>query len=570
MLVAGFLAVLCVPQITQAKSWSFDRWNVTLDVQADASLVVREEQTFRFEGPFTWITRDLPASKGIWYSDIHVYDGSGSELTGTSAHVTNRQTSASIKVDINQSDTTATYTFAYTVWNAVGYFDTYDELYWNVVSNDRDVPIADATATVRLPTPLRSTSDWRQRLLIGATGSTEESTDFSVIDAQTVRFHAVDIFANDNMTIVAGWPKGVVTETHRSVERSAAAWLLFGGSVAAAILFPLVTLIVLVRRWRRTGRDPKGRKTIVPQYDPPDKTTPAVTGTVVDEKASSKELMATIIDLAVRGYLTIEETRGGLFNKRSYIFHKTPHPRHGESLQPYEQSILDGLFEQGDDVALSDLKNKFYQRVNDITKGIYDASVKVGYFSKSPMQVRINYWVTGGVLVAAGVGLGSLLPSFAVPSDGISAVTTLGLPLGIGVSGVITALFGKAMPSRTPKGVAAKEWAQGFKLYLTTAERYRVRAMTPETFERMLPYAMVFGVEKEWAKSFEGILTQPPSWYGGYNAATFSALAFTSDFSNAMTSTIAQTLSSSPSSNSGFGGGGFGGGGGGGGGSGAG
>jgi uncharacterized membrane protein len=142
-------------------------------------------------------------------------------------------------------------------------------------------------------------------------------------------------------------------------------------------------------------------------------------------------------------------------------------------------------------------------------------------------------------------------------------------------TGFILLIFGIIMPSRTKKGSEARDHILGLKLYMNAAEKDRIAfhnapEKTPERFEKLLPFAMALGVEKAWAKQFEGIYNQNPGWYSGVHPGVFAVGAFTdsmSSFSDSVRSTV--VANASHSSGGGFGGGGFSGGGGGGGGGGS-
>jgi uncharacterized membrane protein len=136
------------------------------------------------------------------------------------------------------------------------------------------------------------------------------------------------------------------------------------------------------------------------------------------------------------------------------------------------------------------------------------------------------------------------------------------------ISAIIVFVFGFLMPARTHKGVLAKEYILGLKEYLMVAEKDRIKfhnapEKNPKQFEKLLPYAMVLGVEKEWAEQFKDIYIQNPSWYNDPSGANFNSLVLLSSL-NSFSSSTNSVLTSVPSSASG-GGSGFGGGGGGGG-----
>lgn len=235
-------------------------------------------------------------------------------------------------------------------------------------------------------------------------------------------------------------------------------------------------------------------------------------------------------------------------------------------LKAHERDLLQAMFADSvESVTLSDLKNKFYKHLPGLCDGLYGMLVSGGFYTGRPDRVRALYTVggviAGGLLAAAS---GTLMTAFGMqPVAGIVA--------GI-LSGVIIVLFGWFMPSRTVRGTRELEKVLGFQEFLSRVESDRLDRMvkTPEMFEKFLPYAMVLGVEANWAKAFEGIYKEPPQWYSGpAGMHTFQPSTFTRNL-GVMSTQAASVMASSPRSSGGSGfsvgssGGGFGGGGGGG------
>ena len=80
---------------------------------------------------------------------------------------------------------------------------------------------------------------------------------------------------------------------------------------------------------------------------------------------------------------------------------------------------------------------------------------------------------------------------------------------------LIVFLFGRHLSAKTVRGARTRVECLGFKEFMTRVDGDRIKRMPPDTFEKFLPYAMAFGVEQHWAKAFQGLLTEPPSWYVG-------------------------------------------------------
>jgi uncharacterized membrane protein len=324
--------------------------------------------------------------------------------------------------------------------------------------------------------------------------------------------------------------------------------------------------------WSAFGRDPKGRGTLVVQYDTPKGMTPAEVGVLFDERADMRDISASIVDLAVRGYLVIQETEKKvlLFKTKDYQLQLVKRDYGKDAaLKPFEKRLLDGLFGgYGDAVLVSQIKAKQTFGVvdlPDISKKLYQGVVADGYFLSNPATVKAA-WMGGGAVALAVFWL--TLKAVLEPSG----TQLLMLFVSGALSAVILAAYAMQMSVKTPKGVEAYEHAVGFREYLERAETYRLQWQEKEgIFETFLPYAMAFGVAQKWAKAFEGMQLRQPDWYRGhawqngvFNAALFNGVI--NDMNGAVMSAMRSAPSQS-SSGSGFSGGhsggGFGGGGGG-------
>jgi hypothetical protein len=223
------------------------------------------------------------------------------------------------------------------------------------------------------------------------------------------------------------------------------------------------------------------------------------------------------------------------------------------------------MFGSVDSVALSHLKNKFYKHLPGLKDDLYGMLVRGGYYTGRPDRVRLLY-IIGGIVVGGVIAAGS-----AIVMAGLGMQPVAGIAAGI-MSGIVIVLFGWFMPSRTVRGTREVEKVIGFQEFLSRVESDRLERMvkTPEMFEKYLPYAMALGVEDSWAKAFEDIYTQPPSWYSGPGGVhAFRPSTLTSNL-GVMSTQAASVMASAPRSSGGSGfrggssGGGFGGGGGGG------
>jgi uncharacterized membrane protein len=374
------------------------------------------------------------------------------------------------------------------------------------------------------------------------------------------------------MTIVAGWDKGFVREPDGSEKITRfleSNWPL---------CLPACVFVLMFSLWYARGREPRVGAIAV-QYEPPAGLSPGEAGALVDDQAGIRDITATLVDLAVRGFITIEEKESshlmGLYSNKEYVFHLNKKPAEWKGIKSHELLMLSGIFEPlpvagvgvREDVALSELQNRFYKNLPGIRRAIFESLVQRGYFSYRPDIVRQGYLLAAGVVAAVLHLFGQYLAQHTGVQGQSFTVAAI-------LTGVIIAGFGWFMPTRTADGVRALHDTLGFENFLSHVEADHM-ARTPQSpanFEKYLPFAMALGVEKKWVGAFDGMLQQP-SWYQTTGTAVFHPVGFVYSLDQ-MTARTGQVMASAPrssgnSSTSGFGvmgsvGGGFGGGGGGG------
>ncbi len=522
-----------------------------------------------FEGAFHGIERTIPVAyngpEGFDYSlyitNVSASDGAG----GAPLRVDKRRQGGSLQFKIyvpGATDVTRSISLHYRVRNGLRFFDDHDELYWNITGTEWTVPIEDASAHIVLPvgvTGLHATD------YTGAFGSREQNATVEVLGSNVDVRTTAPLAFREGLTVVVGWDKGFVhepTESESILQFLQNNWALFA---------PICALGIMLWLWYTRGRDPEVGSVAV-QYEPPPGLTPGEVGTLVDDNVGMRDITASIVDLAVRGFLTIEERPSkhlmGLYSNTEYVFHRAKPPAEWTGAKSHELLLLSGIFQNGlrDEVALSELQNRFYRNLPGIRGALFDSMVEHGYYLHRPDMVR-QFYIGGGIVT------GVLL--FAIGQYAAQQLGAQPLPFVIGaiLTGAVIAGLGWFMPARTADGVRALHSALGFEDFLSHVEADRMEriAQTPATFEKFLPFAMALGVEKKWVGAFQGIFTQPPSWYQGPVGGPFYAMGFVNSL-NQMSARAGQVMASAPRSSSGgsgFGGGGssgggFGGGGGGG------
>ena len=560
-----FLAAL-LPNSAFARSWRIADFKDTISVGQDGSTLVVERINLVFIGQWNGIHRIIPVeypgpgtTNYTLFLDVKsVTDENGSKLKYESKTSRGYR---DLKIYIPGAvDTTKAVQIEYTLRNAVRYFETHDEFYWNVTGNDWPVPIDHAEAFVTLP--VASAGSLRAQAYTGVYGSTEgEAT--STVNGADVAFETTNpLPMRGGLTIDIYIPKGILKEPSSFTRLM---WFLGSNPI---VFLPLVTLSVMFTLWWYKGRDPDPGMSVAPMYEPPADMTPAEAGTLVDDTVHPRDITSTIVDLAVRGYIKIEETKeqGLIFKTKDYIFHLLKPREQWTQIAAHERVMLENIFSGGQTTLLSSLKNRFYTTIPIIRTDVMSALKKKGMYLVDPDSAN-GYSI--GAIFAILLPFG-LMQFFGYKDFFASVLLLVGSLI---LSAIVWYLFARVMTAKTLRGGRTRVAVLGFQEFMNRVDADRLKRMPPDTFEKYLPYAMALGVEHHWAQAFSGIVKDPPSWYVSQNGMTGFNPVFFSNSMHGLASDMNQVFTSAPRSSSsgsgfsgggggGFSGGGFGGGGG--------
>lgn len=514
-----------------------------------------------------------------------------------------------------------TYTITYRTSRQLGFFDTHDELYWNVTGNDWAFPILRVSARVRLPKPV-SGSDLRLEAYTGWQGDKGQDYAVSLRDGDPWIETTVPLQVHQGLTIVVGFPKGVVAEPSAEQRRQ---WLLQDNQPLIIALTGLVVLLAYyLLVWRLFGKDPRGG-VIIPLFEPPKGVSPAAARYLARMGFDHKTFACAVIDMAVRGYLRIEEEGG------DYLLALADRNREPQ-LPPEERRLAGALslnlttpfeLKQSNRHLLtaalknleSDLK-KAYHKSHFVTNSLYtipgllvsvavQAATAIGQGGEQGAAslfiiLWLTFWTFGVVMLLKQVvfawrstrgkpvnAFGAVfITLFAIPFVvgeffGLGMLLMLGSWLSVATLVALVGLnwgFYEWLKAPTLVGRRVYDELEGFRIYLSVAEGNRLQLLhppelTPGLFEKYLPYALALDVENEWAEAFAELFRMrerageapSPSWYRGSHWNSGSLGGFGSALGGSLSGAIASS-SAAPGSSSGGGGGGSSGGGGGGGG----
>jgi len=529
-----------------------------IQIQSDAAMVVTETIRVQAEGVNIrrGIYREFPTRYRDQYGNRVVVDFEvlGVTRDGRPEILEVTRLYNGVRIDLGGDDLLSVpgqyeYALTYRTRRQIGYFDSHDELYWNVTGNGWNFRIDQASASVRLPEAIAASAITMEGYT-GPQGATGQDYQTSISSGQASIVTTSALPPSSGLTLVMTFPKGLV-QAPGALEKIG--YLLRDNQgLLLALLGFAGSLVWLLWAWKRVGRDPE-KGVIFPHYQAPADLSPAAVRFILKMGYDFKAFTAAVVNLAVKGHVRIIQ------EKSRFTLQKL------ESSQPLtvdEQTLFSRLFASGAVIKLENENHSVVGSARSAHRAILRKNYIGRYFSNNG-----RYLIPSFVLVLA---MTFIIVAMQTMSP-LAALLT-------GMSLAMHALFLKLMQAPSLEGRQLMDKLEGFKLYLETAEKDDLDLahppeLTPEVFEQLLPYAIGLGVEQAWGKKFENVFARlkeekgiqyHPVWYiGSFNPVRMAA------FSSAVGSSMSAAISSAstpPGSSSGAGGGGFSGGGGGGGG----
>lgn len=549
-----------------ARSYHISRFNSNIHVEEDGSARIEEQITFVFKGVYQGIYRDIPVDypgpSGSNYT-LFIKLDSITDDSGNTLKYEKKTNNGFLHLKIyvpGATDASRTVNIEYSVANGTRFFEDHDEFYWNVTGNDWPVPIEQASAMIYFPS--EASGKLRAQAFQGVYGSSQHAS-------ASVTGPGVSVETTDPLPMRGGLTGDVYIEKGVLHQPSGIARFFQFVRSNPVVTVPLWAFVVMFPLWWIKGRDPDPGMSVAPMYEPPEKMGPAEVGTLIDGSVDPRDITSVLVDMAVRGYVKIVETqhKGFLSSTKDYEFHLLKNRGEWNDLTDYETAMLGNVFAGSDVVLLSSLTNHFYTVLPAIKRGVMGALKTKGMYTLDPTSAS-GYQGLGLILV--------VLPYFALQAFGFADfLSSVPLAIGSGLIAVaIIVIIGRQLTATSLKGARTQVQIKGFQEFMNRVDADRLKRMPPDTFEKFLPYAMALGVEHRWAKAFEGIVQNPPSWYQGTYGPNFSTFYFVNSLGS-MATTASSTFVSAPRASSsgsgwsggggggGFSGGGFGGGGGG-------
>lgn len=538
--------ILSPTVLAQDRNVIWQRWDVVID-NIDTSnnrFDVAEiyEITFTNDigsNPFTYGYAQIPINRLDSLTDVRVYED-GQLLTescsGQAGTYCARNTHEGLEVEyfFRQSifDANQSFRIEYTVTGALRSYEGGDQLWWGAIPEDHPgLAINEALVVVNMPSNaipregIDPAETYGEATEIRTCATVQACADIERLPELVDEVDGVLVVAellsaiyssSGSIEIRVQYPHNAAMTTP-SWQSNFDFWQSTGVvinyvSLLSGIMIALGGILGSIGLYYTKGRDP--RIGVVPDYlsEPPSDLRPAVVGTLIDEKADLRDVLSTLIDLAHRGYIVIEENRTegivlGIGAKTEFVFKRTDQSI--SDLQAYEQRVVDRVFGARDVVELDSLKNKFYRYIPRLQEDLYKELLTHHFFAANPNITRLMWAGIGLVVTVLGVVGGVAAINFA---ENIPLLPFL--PGSLVIVGIALMAISSFMPAKTREGAQeAAKW-NAFREYLRNLEKYVDVEGAVEQFDRYLPYAVAFGMEKAWVRKFAGIDRAPiPRWY---------------------------------------------------------
>ncbi|MGZ4787172.1 MAG: DUF2207 domain-containing protein [Terriglobales bacterium] len=478
-----------------------------LGIQRDGSVVVVEHFTpAAASGHIVWSTpTEYPGTWSIHRPRVveilQVTTAEGRSLT-----YSERRRDGRLELDINRPGTEEV-RLVYAVRNAIDFQADHDRLLWHPGEGWRG-DASNVTLFVQVPPEVVSSFNAQAYLRGHGLLPVRESS----AGPDRIWFQVPDLSAGDDLVIDVALPSGAIQEPPLTQR---VAWFIRANTI---VFLPLVVLVVMLVLRTIKSIPEEDSASIVPRYDPPARLTPAEVGLLVDDSLDPRDVTGTIIDLAVRKYVRLEQCtpdEGVEFTGQDFILRLLRPMEDWKELQPHEQTVLFHTFYGGEWTKLSSLTLRFYAVVPVLRAQLCARLRLRGFYWVDPERAPLLRLFNVGVLCG-------ILYLFQVFGVFRFAESWLLSALAIAASALIVHFLGRHLTAKTLKGMRAYRDIRGFREFLDSVERDRLERLPADLFERCLPYAMALGVEHHWADAFSGMAVGPPDWFNSDRPELFN------------------------------------------------
>jgi uncharacterized protein (TIGR04222 family) len=521
-LIILLISLFVASPVQAAKSYSAEYFDVQIDLQQGGSAMITETVKFHFAGdPFTFAFREISAREtdGVTFLEASM-DGLPMSQ-GTQAGQVEVEEGDPLKVTWHfapTSDAAHVFIVRYRVDGVIRKGDG-DTLIWRAIPEDHDYSIGRSTITLTYPPNAT------------VLGQPTLSWNFDAAwEENRVVLTASGIAADEDLILTARFAPGSLTKTapqwqvqkeHGDAVRAKALPVGFVGFIASLIIGGLALLTYI----RANGRD-LNISPIVSTSNPPSDISPAIIGKLTKQPHT---FMGAIFDLAQRGVLEIREEKG-LWGAKNYLLVRKDNP---VSLKPFEQGLMNALFKPNEiQINMNEVGGRLAKGNNLFDEALEQDLIQRGWLDADRKHKRNTLlgigWTTLFLVMALFIAALLLGIGWNQNIDlAILFAVVAGVSLGIFILALALLIYAGTFSVLTPAGEEQAARWKGFAEYLKQVSEGREPAIRPDTFERYLAYASVFGLGANWAKYFQKLGGVPlPIWFHAMagNDVNFAAI----------------------------------------------
>lgn len=537
LLIPFFLTGEILAQDEHSSTEQITLFKSTVELQEDTDINIKEEIHYFFPFARRGIIREIPTDYKVQagfrrpttliLNNIYYYNKNNPQERFTEYERSGRSGYTIFK--IGNPDVTIqgeyVYVIEYTLRNATNYFDTHDELFLNITGNGWNIPIKQALAEIKVPGEITD-----RICFTGPDGSTLSDCSFETLSKEEVKVtvdNELDSF--EGLTVSLQMPKGTLEDTRG---RQRIAFLISN----IGLLLPLPLFFLLRHILKSKGKNRK--LTVIRHFQPAKGLYPLLAGYIYNEKLDSKHITAEIVQLAIDGHIKIRQEK-----KNKFVIEKCDTEK--EIKEDVARSLYAGLFKGKDVIDTKKLPSNFYITVRDIDKKLKEKAYADEYFDKNRKKLKNRFSSFGAILFF--ISIFSFTP--------LAYMAATGWAVGLLLSSILLFIFSSKVDLRGKKGNEMYYELEGLKAYIDVAEKDRIDFHNDPkkfrgVFENLLPYAIIFGLERKWAGKFKDLYKEPPNWYEG-NMTAFNTYVLASSLTTMNRNVKAR--SAAPNSAGGFG-----------------
>lgn len=538
-LLFGIFGAMPTKALAQDQAYHFEKYDSQITVNVDGSLDITEMIVYSFDsGTFRRAIRTWDLDKLGDITDIKVVETTSGfpvayERTAFDPDDSTSGVARTFGIERSStelrlrwiygptSNTTRSFNVSYHVEGAIRVYDNLYRLDWYAVPPRLLASISGSTVEAIFPEG-SDTTGWETASVPSSARTTKQGN--------TITWSATSGF-DEGFEVGADIPKSVLEATKpgwqdqfdsENPNAVLSGQTNSGGSAPSGprslidLGILLLSIVVLVggtlwrlASWYMTGRDKEVKLPIDYLAEPPSNLPPGLVGTLLDEKADIRDVIATIADLGRQGKLSIAEgMKSGVKDYQYTLINN-------QVQNPFEGMVLNAVFGgggPGQQVKLSEFKADFKGKLPAIYTEMYKALLDLNYFPKSPEEVRNRagggccaFTAFGSIALFLGLFLGSVISPM---------LTVLGI--AIGIVGAVYIFSADAMPRKTDFGSEeAAKW-RAFKRYLQNLQSYTNVQAAADKMQQYLPYAVAMGIESDFIKQFNSVPAAMPQWYLPY------------------------------------------------------